>query len=702
MSVRVRPVQSEKPEPASPRKGDAGFTLIEVVVGILLIGAAMLTIVVAASNGIFYQGMSRVRQNAGGVANQVMEQLRSLPRETIVRGLADMGLKDDPHLDSTCDGGVLRLISCEKREGESGSGEVVIRCGGDCLTAQPPPLRPNTAEVTLDGVEYTWHAYITDPNTDGDDTKIDNPLRITVWVDWDWRGYDYDTRIQSFVAFPLGCAEEADFLVGPPCGTGVGDTGGGDALTVAVSWGSGATARSFGVSFGSVSTGFQTEEPLTASADATNPDGTSAAALADLDDASGPDESNKVTATMPSLASPFVFATSPTREGVPPADVSVSSVRVRFYKPPEGVGVGGIAMPQAKAVAVASGASATDCTGTEGALGPCVLARSWIPGVSKANDGIALEFVTATGYVYTLARIPAGNGLCGTNCFWSNEALTCYQGGIPGGGLDCLGSDAAGTTLTSYVFRKVPRVLIGGRSTECDRVPGDLPLVESGCRGFVAEVVGVCDNVVGYLRSASVPEPPSPLEGVASCNVAPRGTYGGTVGTKVLPAAEASGPSLTAQALSTWDGSLTRSAHRASFTYLATQFVPTSGPRKGSQCETTYPETWEVLTNDLAGWTWPAAPRQIQWCNRGARTLWRVTVGTQGWQFARGSLSAGWTSATTLTYRYEVLKCPVEKTDVECEKTANYSADPNFPAGGITVSVTFPRFTLKPSVYDTW
>ncbi|MFM7718993.1 MAG: hypothetical protein ACKO8G_05830 [Actinomycetota bacterium] len=657
--------------------------MLEVVIAVLLIGGTLLTLVAAATNGVVYQGFSRQRQTGVGVANQVMEQLRALPQETLERGLYDSGLASNAHLVS-CSGGTIRLISCTAT-GDLGSGEAVVRCGGDCATTQPVPLNPSSGSVTLDGVTYTWNAYVTDKDL----TTSTDPLRLTVWVDWKWRGRAYDTRAQSLAAFPDGCVGVAPQLVGPPCGTGAGDASGGDAITVTVSWGTPATT--YGFSFGGAAVGFQSTEPQTASAEATNPDGTRSSVAVDSDGSTAnPDSASSLIGMWasgpPTVASyGYLIGQSQTAGG--------GFVRARFTNPPLD-GAGNPSWPSGRAVAALPPASPSVCGLT---AAPCAvgesLARATTPG-----GGIVVEYVSATGTTaFPLMRIAAGQIPCGSSsvpCFWKDTMTFCYLGA----GTNACAAPGGGSIPTFDMLRQVPRVYVGGRSITAATGGGPcLTPSTSPCTRFLGEVFGVCDQLRVSLRTADVQNPGQPTL-VSNCGTNMKSTNGGE-------AAEP-GPTLTTNYQSAGYANLTDlnvSYHAAGFSYLVSQATASGG----NECSPTAANTWTTSSGNTL--TWAAGATTMQWCDRetdttGAnRLLWRLTAGT--YRFANGSTSLGWSDGTSLTFTYQVFRCNSTANNT-CKTKAEYTggtlSQELTPPGGITVVISFPRLLAKPSTYDGW
>jgi len=76
-----------------------GFTLLETVVALGVILAAMLTLAYTANVGFSDAAYSRQRQTASGLANQTIEQIRALPFDTLKQGLSNFdNLASDPNI----------------------------------------------------------------------------------------------------------------------------------------------------------------------------------------------------------------------------------------------------------------------------------------------------------------------------------------------------------------------------------------------------------------------------------------------------------------------------------------------------------------------------------------------------------------------------------------------------------------------------
>src|SRR5205807_361579 len=83
-------------------RDDRGFTLIEVMVALGLVFAALVTLAAVVTRSMTYVGFARQRDTANSLADQTMEQLRALPFVTVQAGL------DNTDLSTTTDTNILK------------------------------------------------------------------------------------------------------------------------------------------------------------------------------------------------------------------------------------------------------------------------------------------------------------------------------------------------------------------------------------------------------------------------------------------------------------------------------------------------------------------------------------------------------------------------------------------------------------------
>lgn len=219
-------------KPRSP-EGERGFALSEVLIAILIIGAALLTLLASSAASFTLQQRARERQTAVGIANEVMEEVRTLDY-TVVRAGTFEGVstqQGDPTHVVDCGGEQLlrNFKSSDPCASGDGLGEVLVASPsgtGACLPAVgvdqlagKRPLVPNCTEYQIDGVEYRAFVFITEAQL-----KLDL-YRISVIVDWPYVAPPGESPnrviLQSLFGQNAGCGGKLiDSLLQGPCGNG--------------------------------------------------------------------------------------------------------------------------------------------------------------------------------------------------------------------------------------------------------------------------------------------------------------------------------------------------------------------------------------------------------------------------------------------------------------------------------------------------
>lgn len=224
--ISVRPPRRSASDP------EAGFTLVEVIVAIMLIGASLMTLVGLSTAGLKAQEAARRQQVANGIASEVMERLRGLSFSELTDGAYRGDLAGDPNVVGGClrqctviDGIGGRVLAVDTAYGttlEAPDGAcVVFTSTADLFAAGNGrlPLNPyHCTQYTLNGVTYRARAYVTETDATGG-VLSDSPYRLTVMVEWGDGGDGETTLLQSMVYAGRGCsgAQLEDFASGP-CG----------------------------------------------------------------------------------------------------------------------------------------------------------------------------------------------------------------------------------------------------------------------------------------------------------------------------------------------------------------------------------------------------------------------------------------------------------------------------------------------------
>jgi type II secretory pathway pseudopilin PulG len=181
------------------RRGEAGFTLIELSVAlfcVLLVMAALAAVLIGSLRTV---SQSRQRQTATALATSAMEQLRSLDYDTLKGGISCTGAST-MYVSGTCPNLTLTL---------NGYNETVLANGN---SATPPPLSPNVRNsAPIDGITYATYVWVT--------KNGDTAFNLTVLVTWvPNTGGGLKQVVQRSTAFsPTRCLSSATHPWSGPC-----------------------------------------------------------------------------------------------------------------------------------------------------------------------------------------------------------------------------------------------------------------------------------------------------------------------------------------------------------------------------------------------------------------------------------------------------------------------------------------------------
>lgn len=184
------------------RPPDAGFTLIEVMVAMMVIGLAMTGLVPLAVSSLDGLQVAHQRQTAVALADQAVEQVRALPFATVAAGLsgADVAAGTDPRI--TACGASTYCYGGER-----------IPTGANSATV---PLVPHQHDVTVAGTTYTVDVYVTYL----DNQTASNEFRVTSVVSWPGFGRGPSARQvsdQTVFTSPNGCDSTQTHPFAAPC-----------------------------------------------------------------------------------------------------------------------------------------------------------------------------------------------------------------------------------------------------------------------------------------------------------------------------------------------------------------------------------------------------------------------------------------------------------------------------------------------------
>lgn len=186
-------------------RGERGFTIVETVVALGVIFASLSVVAYTVTTGLNYIAYSRERIQATGFANEVIEQIRSLPFSNIKRGLNASELPTDPNI-VLCSG-TYRFETC--------GGDAIVSstyAGGSSVEW----LVPHTGTQDLESLQVDWSTYVTNEDV------ASEAYTVTVLVSWQGTGALPNAsgnvvRVQSKFWSPTGCVSSALHPFAAPC-----------------------------------------------------------------------------------------------------------------------------------------------------------------------------------------------------------------------------------------------------------------------------------------------------------------------------------------------------------------------------------------------------------------------------------------------------------------------------------------------------
>jgi type II secretory pathway pseudopilin PulG len=184
-----------------PLRAEGGFTVVETMVALGVILAAVVSLAFTDNAGFSKLAVSRQRQDASGLANQAMEQARALPFDTIRKGLSNSDLSSGGDSNITISGPDY-LYGGEKIPHGDNSSVV--------------PLVPHRSTTTLGtAIAYTVATYVTYYNN----VTTSNIFRVTVVVSWNAKGGSGAQKVQTQSLFysGSGCLSGATHPFAAPC-----------------------------------------------------------------------------------------------------------------------------------------------------------------------------------------------------------------------------------------------------------------------------------------------------------------------------------------------------------------------------------------------------------------------------------------------------------------------------------------------------
>ena len=249
---------------------EAGFTLVELLVTMIVIASVLLGLIALQTRALVTTTQAKQRQQATAVGNQVLEQLRSLPYASLVKGMNPDALSSDPNIvGGLFEPGINTTIS-----------EVPV-ADNTGVTDRAPlagPAGTNVTEVQDDAtgsVTFEARSYVTRAAS----APLDSPLWLSVIVSWSssvTAGVIKSELFRSQAFSPSGCLSTNNRPFSGPCQAFLyGDASiKSGSLSVAGAGGlpvlTGAAAGSVSTSLVQVHAGIAAEQSVSVTGDATS------------------------------------------------------------------------------------------------------------------------------------------------------------------------------------------------------------------------------------------------------------------------------------------------------------------------------------------------------------------------------------------------------------------------------------------------
>ncbi len=187
---------------------DAGFTLVELLVVMVILGGCLLGLLVVQTSALRSVTLAKERQQATALTTRTMEQFRALPYDTVTAGLRTTDLTGDANITS----GRLRPV------GYPNSIDEQLVTG---VSAAQAPLFPHCqqgAATLVRNVQYRVCSYVTLVSaTAGDTTKGYWLTVITTWSSGASQATTKTVSTRSQLFSPTGCLGTATRPFSGPC-----------------------------------------------------------------------------------------------------------------------------------------------------------------------------------------------------------------------------------------------------------------------------------------------------------------------------------------------------------------------------------------------------------------------------------------------------------------------------------------------------
>ena len=188
-------------------RGEAGFTLIEVIVAMALTLVLMTAVLGVLVSSLKSVTLAHQRQNATSLTTQAIEQLRALDYSSVTTDLKTTGpYPMSPGLQYVT-GGAFPVFQ---------PAAVLPGISEPLIVNQYSAKIENPSQTTIDGVKYLVQVYVTAPAAAAGGQQLFNLTVITSWKSSVSQG----TRVvsqRSTLFSPAGCLTAADHPFSGPC-----------------------------------------------------------------------------------------------------------------------------------------------------------------------------------------------------------------------------------------------------------------------------------------------------------------------------------------------------------------------------------------------------------------------------------------------------------------------------------------------------
>lgn len=195
------------------RNDESGFTIMEVIVAMIVIGGALLGLLTVQVRSLSTIQLAKERQTASALASRAMEQLRALPYTAIQGGLSCADLTSTTDTNLTVTGSASSCTATFTPVGQTAvSGETVVVTSGTPVA----PLSPHvSADVTVNGATYRIRNYVTKASTTSDAGYW---LSVTArWTSGNTKGTAKRILLRSLAYSPTGCLSTSTHPFSGPC-----------------------------------------------------------------------------------------------------------------------------------------------------------------------------------------------------------------------------------------------------------------------------------------------------------------------------------------------------------------------------------------------------------------------------------------------------------------------------------------------------